>query len=458
MTYTPEPTRTSTRPSSSSAMMASRMVGARHREGLRQLALRGRTLADFVFATRDAGRQLLSDALVQSLCVCRHFRRRGRPVVLDRAIIAGLTNCPSRHHGKFSSMAGSRSCLFGSGHGQILPDACNWSGQLLLSAATDDIWSPAQGVQKMNKFAVRAGAVACVLFGVPPVQSSNKSRVGAPARRGGRHGAERVENVQDVPLAVSVVSEGQMESAGVREFADMAKVAPSLNIRAADQPVNASVALRGIGTFAFGIGVGPASPCNSTMCRSRSRRVHSPISPMWSASKCCAVHRARCMGRARRLRFDQHHHARAHRRVHVDHQPAGHDRRRISWRAECVGTDRLALDLSPHRQSQRFQRQRRQHATGKTVNGRDDTTLRGKLKWDATDALTVTLGLNYSDGEATAVSPLSRMSTGGAPARQSGARVPIDHAGHRPERGPLRIRHDVEPLARVQTASVSAHK
>lgn len=41
-----------------------------------------------------------------------------------------------------------------------------------------------------------------------------------------------------------------MESAGVREFADMAKFAPSLNIRTADQPVNASVVLRGIGTFA----------------------------------------------------------------------------------------------------------------------------------------------------------------------------------------------------------------
>ncbi len=66
---------------------------ARHREGLRQLALRGQTLTDFVFAARNAGRQLLSDALVQSLCVGRHFRQRGQPMVLDGAIIAGLTNC-----------------------------------------------------------------------------------------------------------------------------------------------------------------------------------------------------------------------------------------------------------------------------------------------------------------------------------------------------------------------------
>jgi len=34
---------------------------------------------------------------------------------------------------------------------------------------------------------------------------------------------KRTENIQDVPLAVAVVSAQQMENAGVREFADMAK-------------------------------------------------------------------------------------------------------------------------------------------------------------------------------------------------------------------------------------------
>ncbi len=111
----------------------------------------------------------------------------------------------------------------------------------------------------MNKFAVRAGAVACVLV-VDPVRFRLEQIVesGRQLEEVVVTAQKRVENVQDVPLAVSVVSEGEMESAGVREFADMAKVAPSLNIRAADQPVNASVALRGIGTFAFGIGVEPS--------------------------------------------------------------------------------------------------------------------------------------------------------------------------------------------------------
>ena len=36
------------------------------------------------------------------------------------------------------------------------------------------------------------------------------------------------------------------------------KIAPSLTVRPAEHPVNANVSLRGVGTFAFGIGVEPS--------------------------------------------------------------------------------------------------------------------------------------------------------------------------------------------------------
>jgi iron complex outermembrane receptor protein len=55
-----------------------------------------------------------------------------------------------------------------------------------------------------------------------------------------------------------VVTARQLESAGVKEFTDVSRVAPSLTIRQADQPINASVALRGIGAFAYGIEVEPS--------------------------------------------------------------------------------------------------------------------------------------------------------------------------------------------------------
>ncbi|MEG3147062.1 TonB-dependent receptor [Sphingomonas sp. RT2P30] len=69
---------------------------------------------------------------------------------------------------------------------------------------------------------------------------------------------KRSENVQDVPLAVSVLSPTQLQAAGVRQFDDLGRIAPSITIRPAEHPVNANVSLRGVGTFAFGIGVEPS--------------------------------------------------------------------------------------------------------------------------------------------------------------------------------------------------------
>lgn len=66
---------------------------------------------------------------------------------------------------------------------------------------------------------------------------------------------KREENVQSVPLAVSVISPAQLASAGVRNFADIGKISPSLVVRPAEQPQNSNISLRGVGTFAFGIGV-----------------------------------------------------------------------------------------------------------------------------------------------------------------------------------------------------------
>jgi len=69
---------------------------------------------------------------------------------------------------------------------------------------------------------------------------------------------KRAENVQDVPLAVTVITPSVLAASGVREFQDLGRVAPSLVIRPAEHPVNANVSLRGVGTFAFSIGVEPS--------------------------------------------------------------------------------------------------------------------------------------------------------------------------------------------------------
>jgi len=66
---------------------------------------------------------------------------------------------------------------------------------------------------------------------------------------------KRAENLQEVPLAVSVINEDALQAAGITQFAELGKLAPSLTIRPAEHPVNSNISLRGVGTFAFGIGV-----------------------------------------------------------------------------------------------------------------------------------------------------------------------------------------------------------
>lgn len=69
---------------------------------------------------------------------------------------------------------------------------------------------------------------------------------------------KRAQNLQDVPLAVNVVTAQQLQINSVQDFSDLNRVAPSLTIRPAENPVNADVSIRGVGTFAFAIGVEPS--------------------------------------------------------------------------------------------------------------------------------------------------------------------------------------------------------
>jgi len=69
---------------------------------------------------------------------------------------------------------------------------------------------------------------------------------------------KRTRDLQKVPVAVAVVSAEQLDAFAVRDFNDLNRVSPSLVIRPAENPVNASLTVRGVGTFAFSIGVEPS--------------------------------------------------------------------------------------------------------------------------------------------------------------------------------------------------------
>ncbi len=69
---------------------------------------------------------------------------------------------------------------------------------------------------------------------------------------------KREETVFEVPAAVSAVSAEMLENAGINDFRGLTAVSPSLTIRDAGPATNASINLRGIGTYAFSIGVEPS--------------------------------------------------------------------------------------------------------------------------------------------------------------------------------------------------------
>jgi iron complex outermembrane recepter protein len=69
---------------------------------------------------------------------------------------------------------------------------------------------------------------------------------------------KRVENIQTVPIAVTVVSGDTLTKSNVSGFSDLAKFTPSLTMTAGDQPANSAIVIRGIGTFAYSIAAEPS--------------------------------------------------------------------------------------------------------------------------------------------------------------------------------------------------------
>ena len=69
---------------------------------------------------------------------------------------------------------------------------------------------------------------------------------------------KREQNMQSVPVAVTALSSEAIENGRIADFADLTRAAPSMTITQTTSSPNNSIILRGIGTFAFSIGVEPS--------------------------------------------------------------------------------------------------------------------------------------------------------------------------------------------------------
>lgn len=220
---------------------------------------------------------------------------------------------------------------------------------------------------------------------------------------------KRAENVQNVPLAVSVLSSAQLQASGVRQFSDLGRIAPSLTVRPAEHPVNANVSLRGVGTFAFGIGVEPsvavlvdevplafqARAFTDLPDVERIEVLRGPQSTLYGKSASAGL-----INIITRQPTDSFH-FRANALATTDSEYGG------NFSVSGPISPELGYVLSASYSN--WDGNVRNLFNGKKVNGREAFNTRAKLRWEPTDNVTVTLSGNYLNGNTSVGRPFIRM-------------------------------------------------
>jgi len=240
---------------------------------------------------------------------------------------------------------------------------------------------------------------------------------------------KRAENVQQVPLAVSVVSPTQLAAAGVRQFQDLGKIAPSLTIRPAEHPVNANVSLRGVGTFAFGIGVEPsvavlvdevplafqARAFTDLPDVERIEVLRGPQSTLYGKSASAGL--INIITRNPTDTF----HIRANAMATTDKE----------YGANFSASGPMGQDLGYVLSASYSFWDGNVHNlfNGKTVNGRETFNLRGKIRWEPSPDAKITLSGNYLNGNTDVGRPFIRMASGALLRNQTGLTADVTMPG-----------------------------
>jgi iron complex outermembrane receptor protein len=220
---------------------------------------------------------------------------------------------------------------------------------------------------------------------------------------------KRAENVQKVPLAVSVLGEEQLKATGVTQFQDLGRVAPSLTVRPAEHPVNANVSLRGVGTFAFGIGVEPsvavlvdevplafqARAFTDLPDVERIEVLRGPQSTLYGKSASAGL-----INIITRQPTDSFH-FRANALATTDSEYGG------NFSVSGPITPELGYVVSASYSS--WDGNVRNLFNGKKVNGHEAFNSRGKIRWEPNADVKITLSGNYLNGSTTVGRPFIRL-------------------------------------------------
>ncbi|MFV3126386.1 TonB-dependent receptor [Niveispirillum sp. KHB5.9] len=211
---------------------------------------------------------------------------------------------------------------------------------------------------------------------------------------------KRTENLQDVPLAVTAISGDALARAGVDSFSDLTKVVPSLTFTPGDQPANSSIILRGIGTFAFSIGVEPsvavviddvplafqAQAFTDLIDLDRVEVLRGPQSTLFG--KAASAGLVNVTTSAPTDTFT----------AKADLRIATKDEQRAAFSVSGPISETLGFRLSAD--ASHFGGLVTNLETGEKINGRKEKGVRGKLQWTPSEALNVTFNARYRKTDA----------------------------------------------------------
>ena len=248
----------------------------------------------------------------------------------------------------------------------------------------------------------------------PPVASATGDQLSEQGTTGTQDivvtAQKREERVQDIPLAVQVLGGEALEAQGIREFSELTRAAPSLLIRPAEHPVNASVSIRGIGTFAFSPSVEPSVAVQiddvpvQFLARAfadlsdieRIEVLRGPQSTLYGRAASAGLLNIITQGPSSRLT------GRIGGLVTTDDE--------FGFNGALSGPITPTLGFRVSANYNRFDGNVRNLFNGDKINGREIFSTRGKLVWDPTSNLNLTAQVGYIDGHTTIGRPFIRVS------------------------------------------------
>ncbi|HUA26773.1 MAG TPA: TonB-dependent receptor [Steroidobacteraceae bacterium] len=269
---------------------------------------------------------------------------------------------------------------------------------------------------------------------------------------------KRMENMQRVPIAVTVISAETLEKANVSEFADLAKFAPSMTMTVADQPANSSIIIRGIGTFAFSIAAEPsvlvviddvavgfqAQAFTDLVDLEQVEVLNGPQSTLFGKSASAGVINVTTKAPTNTLTY------------FGDVRVTNDDEQRYTSSVSGPLSDTVSYRVSIAARS--YGGNLDNLATGYKIDDDHTAALRSKIRWQPNDRTDFTLAAHYTGDHAHCCGwPLTRLDPGallyGVPALTQSVIAP----GIIPSSNNTAVRVNQVPIASVSDVGISSH-